>query len=66
MLDPFFRTVSGFQTLLVKEWLDFGHQFALRCGTIAPIERGGGGRRSPRSDLRDQISEMRSPRSRLA
>lgn len=37
MLDPHFRTIAGFQRLLIKEWLAFGHQFALRCGTIAPL-----------------------------
>ena len=39
MLDSHFRTRSGFQRLIIKEWLAFGHQMALRCGTIAPLER---------------------------
>ena len=38
MLDPSFRTRIGFIRLIVKEWLDFGHQMALRCGTIAPLD----------------------------
>lgn len=41
MLDHTFRTRRGFEALVEKEWVEFGHQFALRCGTVAPIERGG-------------------------
>ncbi|CAG4955668.1 unnamed protein product [Parnassius apollo] len=43
LIDPYFRTISGFQSLIQKEWIALGHPFCDRLG----LPRPGPGRESP-------------------
>lgn len=37
-MDPHFRTINGFQSLIQKEWVTLGHAFTKRFGRISEYE----------------------------
>lgn len=41
LLDPYYRTIQGFQALIQREWVAMGHPFQERCGivTLADSEK---------------------------
>ncbi|XP_006660379.1 phosphatidylinositol-3-phosphatase myotubularin-1-like [Oryza brachyantha] len=42
LLDPYYRTFNGFQALVEKDWLAFGHPFAERMGVPTITDNNGG------------------------
>lgn len=66
-LDPFYRTVRGFQILVEKDWLGFGHRFLDRCGHLSsekffvtPVENASGS-----TDTKQALAFLSSVQNRI-
>eukprot|EP00002_Diphylleia_rotans_P040111 TRINITY_DN9449_c0_g1_i1.p1 TRINITY_DN9449_c0_g1~~TRINITY_DN9449_c0_g1_i1.p1 ORF type:complete len:827 (+),score=158.77 TRINITY_DN9449_c0_g1_i1:75-2555(+) len=47
LLDPYYRTIKGFEVLVEKDWCQFGHPFEERIGHAASLVGFWDGERSP-------------------
>ena len=41
MCDPHYRTITGFESLVQKEWVAMGHPFTSRSGLVATEDEDG-------------------------
>ena len=49
ILDPYYRTLAGFQVLVEKDWVAFGHKFAERCA-LHKMRDSSGNEHAPKKD----------------
>ena len=49
VLDPYYRTLAGFQVLVEKDWIAFGHKFAERCA-LHKMRDSSGNEHAPKKD----------------
>ena len=60
MLDPYYRTIIGFQVLLEKEFCDYGHPFGKRYDTLCQHKKANG--THERSPILQQFIGIRWPK----
>ena len=41
LCDPHYRTITGFESLVQKEWVSMGHPFTSRGGLVSTEEENG-------------------------